>query len=245
MKRRNLLLILSLLSGFVSPFALVAQEIEVKDPARLAANAQAELAAWHGFSGFTADIDVSLAGKKAIGRIIVEPNGRLFVEHLPCQSAAWVQSKLCLLIHQQLPVANALQQKWVFTFPVSNHADFCVAPFDRPFDLTWRIHGGTIRAIEFRTKENRTCVNYLAFEKSFDGKSLPSVVVVHVWNGSKDQLKRTETQVRSWKRIQRFDLPTSIDVLTGEIGTLPQILGSIRLSNHHVFENAPRHFVKR
>ncbi len=249
--RRNLLLNLVVFFGFVCPNSADAQQLDAKlpndklDPTRLAADAHAELATWIDFPGFTADIEVSLAGKKAAGRIIVEPNGRLFVEHLPCQNTAWAKSKLCFLIHQQMQCADALQKKWAFAPRHPDQADFCVSPVDRQFDLCWQIRGGTIRAIEVRARDNRTCVNYLAFEKSPDGKSLPTVLVVHVWNGSKDQLKSSETQVRTWKRIRGFDLPASVDVVAGEISTPRQVLGSLRLSNHRVFENTTGQFAKR
>jgi len=251
MTQRTLFFLLVAMLSFEHPHWAFSQNIEAKlasgkqEPTGLALEARAELATWYDFPGFTADIEVNLTGKKATGRVIVDSTGRLFVEHLPSQSSTWAKSKLCFLIRQQLPGVECPQKRWTFAPREPSHADLCISPVDRPFDLCWRIRGSMLTTIEVRTKDTRSCMHYLAFQKTLEGRSLPTVLVVHAWNGPGEELKTSETQVRVWKRIRGIDLPVSVDVLAAEFGSPQKLLGSLRLSNHQVFDSTARQIAYR
>jgi len=54
-----------------------------------------------GFPGFTAEVVVTLDGRTRFGRVIVEPDGVVHVEHLDEATAAWVGAELTTLMRRQ------------------------------------------------------------------------------------------------------------------------------------------------
>jgi hypothetical protein len=212
------------------------------NPTQLVAQAHRALALWEGFPGFVADLEVSIAGKPAHGRIIVEPTGQIFTEHLSSPDASWVKTRLACLIHQQLRQGEVVGKEWKFI------ADDCepfgqelaVVRVDRPLDRRLWICNRQLAAIETRSCQSKTTTTFLTFQTATEGKALPGVVAVHVWNARTDELKTTEIQARTWKQVRGFNLPATVEILSVEATAVTPrpVRCGIKLSNHRLLLSA-------
>jgi hypothetical protein len=76
--------------------------------------------------------------------------------------------------------------------------------------------------------------NKLNAEKQF----LPSCYVVNTWDLKTDVLKSSETHHQAWTRLDKFDLPLGVTVVTATNGKLEA--RGIKLSNHKLLAARPR-----
>ena len=97
---------------FILPMSLNGPNLA--DANRLIAETRAEEVVWHGFSGFVADIEVELEGRAAHGRVIVQSDGRICLEHFPNRLSHWATERLCRVIQQRLVEFVPAQKAWMF-----------------------------------------------------------------------------------------------------------------------------------
>jgi hypothetical protein len=216
-------------------------------PAESAADRQADQlvfeaadasAGWNCFPGFLADFEVQRGGRKCLGRVIVEPNGRVHIEHVAGDYRRWSDDHVCKIVRGRLPADHEPKKSWAFasTQKPRDPIGRCVYPADNPFgELHW-IRERQIHAIDFRSGKQKHRLTTLKTEKNVDGKHLPAALVLHSWNSRTQELESTETTLLSWRRVGRFDLPATIDVLSTD-SRAETSSGRIVISNHRLLDS--------
>jgi hypothetical protein len=109
-----------------------------------------------------------------------------------------------------------------------------VFPTDNPFGECHWIRDRQIHATDFRSAKQKHRLTTLKTEQNADGKYLPTTLVLHSWNSRTQELESTETTLLLWRRVGRFDLPASIDVLSADSRAETRS-GRIVISNHRLF----------
>jgi hypothetical protein len=209
------------------------------DPAatKLLADARAARATWDGFPGFTADCEVNLDGRVTRGRVTVAADGQVRLEGLDDQEAAeFAKRTLGSVIGHRLPGGPSAT-------PCRFGADDARHPLGREvlvlideFHSSYRIRDQQILVVNRRMKDQRFTITVLENRKSAEGKYLPASFVVNYWNLATGELLRSEASFQSWVRVDRFDLPVTVRVVTaGKSADGPgQVTKSLTLSHHRL-----------
>src|SRR5579884_3837244 len=87
------------------------------DANRIAADALVAEATWRAFPGFVADLEVECNGKVSQGRLIVEHDGRVFMEQVPAAHRIWAEEVLCCIVRQRLPQEENANKTWMLVNP--------------------------------------------------------------------------------------------------------------------------------
>ena len=202
------------------------------DATQFVAETRSAEVVWHGFPGFVADIEIEWDGKNALGRIIVQPDGRIYLEHLPEHHRNWAQHRLCPLIQQRLAEFVPTQQVWMF---VNSPKGRAVCRSDAPFGPCIWIENNRMVAIDVRVASSKQRLTTLKTQHNRDGKSLPIAQVSHCWNTRTCALEATETTLLAWDRVGGFDLPASLQILSA---SAQPAMGRMVLSRHQLFSSS-------
>jgi len=202
------------------------------DANRLIAETRAEEVVWHGFPGFVADIEIELEGKAAHGRIIVQSDGRIHLEHFPDHLRRWAMECLRRVIQQRLTEFVPTQQAWMFANSPKGQA---VCRSDAPFGPFIWIENNRMVAIDVRVATSKQRLTTLKTQRNRDGKSLPIAQVSHCWNTRTCALEATETTLLAWDRVGGFDLPASLQILSA---SAQPAMGRMVLSRHQLFSSS-------
>jgi hypothetical protein len=81
-------------------------------------------------------------------------------------------------------------------------------------------------------ESTRFTITVLENRVNEDRQFLPGVFVVSTWDLKTDALKRSEAHTNHWKRVDKFDLPAELLVVSAEGGK--QEARSLRLSRHEL-----------
>lgn len=209
------------------------------DPNRLVAAALVAEATWRAFPGFMAELEVEHHGRTSHGRVIVEPDGRVFVESVPDSPRDWAVAYLDCLVRHQLAQNDVGKKTWMFVHPRDQRTPWgqAVCPTDAPFGPFYWIRDGRFHAVDGRVAKNKQRLTTLKTEHNPDNKHLPAVQVLHLWNAQSSELETTETRVLSWRRVGSFDLPSTIQVLSAGTAaeTTRPAFGRIVITRHRLF----------
>jgi Protein of unknown function (DUF3386) len=216
---------------------------------RLVADAVAAEATWQDFPGFAADLEIECAGKVSQGRLVVEPDGRVFVEQVPDSHRIWAVQQLGRIVRQRLPKEEATDKTWMFVNPQGEptplgHAVCCTGA---PFGPCHWIQNQQFQAVEVRLARTRQRLTTLKTERNPENKHLPILLVSHRWNTRTLELEASETTLLSWRRVGGFDLPATVQVLfagTPAEATTP-VIGRIALSRPWLFSPPEALFASR
>lgn len=205
------------------------------EAARLVREAYAARAAWSEFPGFIADVEVNLDGKVGHGRVMVLADGQVYVESLPEKHQAGATCHLTCLVHGQLDKPHGQGAAWVFVGAACERpCTGIVRRMDDPFGLCYRIRHRQVVAVEHRSNGRKLTLHTLQWCLNPDKKHLPAVVAVHAWNTHTQELESTATQLLSWKRVGRFDLPATVRVLSAGANDLESPFVELKLTNHQL-----------
>jgi len=219
------------------------------DANRLVADAAAAEAAWQAFPGFVADLEIERNGKVSQGRLIVESDGRVFVELVLDSHRAWAGRHLGWIVGQRLPQDDVLKKTWMFVNLQRERTPlgYVVCRTDAPFGPCHWIGNQRFQAVEVRSAKSKQRLTTLKTERNRDNKHLPTVQVLHLWNARTMDLEATETRLLSWRRMGGLDLPATIQVLS--VGTAAEpttpAIGRIVLSRHRLFSSPEPLFAGR
>ena len=205
------------------------------DANRLVAEALTEAATWQAFPGFVADLEIACNGKVSQGRVVVERDGRVFVELVPELHRVWAVQRLDCVVRQRIPHEDVCRKPWIF---VGQDAALghSVCRADQPFGPCHWIQNQQFRAVEVRFAKSKQRLTVFKSERNPDNKYLPVVLVSHRWNTRTSGLEATETTLLSWQRVGAFDLPATLQVLAAEAATDPAS-GRIVLTRHRLFSS--------
>jgi hypothetical protein len=236
-------------SFFLAP-CLGNEDVKVKvDANRLIAGAVAAEATWRAFPGFVADLEIERNGVVSQGRLIVERDGRVFVELVPESHRDWAFEHLGWIVGQRLPKDDLLMKNWTFVnFPGERkRTGYAVCSIDAPFGPCHWIRNQRFQAVDIRLTKTKQRLTTLKTERNPENKHLPTAQVLHLWNARTKALEATETILLSWRRVGRFDLPATIQVLA--VGTAAEpttpAMGRMVLTRHRLFSSQETLFASR
>jgi hypothetical protein len=224
---------------FLVPLSDNARAKLAGEPNRLVADALAAEATWQAFPGFMAELEIKCNGNVSHGRVIVQRDGRVFVESVSDAHRVWAVPYLDGLVCQRLPQDEVGKKTWILANPRGQGMPWgrAVCSTDAPFGPCYWIQEGRFHAVECRLAKMKQRLTTLKTEDSSDNKHLPAIQVLHLWNAQTLELKTTETRVFTWRRTGGFDLPATIEVLSGGTAaeTTSLAIGRIVITRHRLF----------
>ncbi len=207
----------------------------------MVADALAAEASWLAFPGFVADLEIERNGKASHGRLVVEPDGRVFVELAPAAHRTRAGELLDPIVRQRLPKGENAIGTWM---PVSLRGEpgplgHAVCRTDAPFGPWHWIRNQRFQAVEVRCAESKLLFTTLKTEQNPDDKRLPVVLVCHRWNARTLELEASETTLLSWSRVGSFDLPSTIQVISvgRRVDATTPAVERIVLGRHRLFSS--------
>jgi hypothetical protein len=205
-----------------------------KAAAELLARARNARAVWDNFPGFTADATVLIEQRSAKGKIKVGPEGQLEFElvGLPAEDLKWVKQHLGSLTQHRMP-DGSLGDGASFVKEEGTH------PLGRRIRLTeevmgseYRIKDDVVRQVNRSMGKQRLVINVLEVTRNPEGKYLPSVFNVAMWDAASGNLGASQMVTHQWLRVGKFDLPKHIQEVDCRQGG--NQVRSIELSGHQL-----------
>ncbi len=188
-------------------------------------------AVWREFPGFAAEITGFCDGSGFRGKVRVGADGAVTSEIADKHAQAWVEDQLGSIVqHRQV---SPRREKPVLYFADDDETH----PLGRlltfvggRFASSYRVQGEQIMVVNRHMGEQNMTIAVLDHEKNAEGKDLPRSYTVQYWNAADGKLQSTEAIQDGWRRLEKWDLPTSHTVTTASSGGLT--VRSFRLSGH-------------
>jgi hypothetical protein len=182
-----------------------------------------------------ADLELQRNGTSSHGRLVVERDGRVFVESVPASHRVWAAQHLGCIVRQRLAKDDVRNATWMFVklWDERPRLGYAVRRTDAPFGPCHWIENQRLQAREVRSAKRRERLTTLKTERNADNKLLPTVQVLHRWKAQTLELESTETTLLFWQRVDTFDLPATIEVLAASAGDKP-VSGRIVLTRHRL-----------
>jgi hypothetical protein len=205
---------------------------------KLFQEAIATRAAWQQFPGFRADVSANVDGRAWKGSATISAKGDVELTTEDEIVSPWVKDQLESIVLHRLarPQGKA---------PILRFADDEV---DHPLGRLLIFEGGSF-ASSYRVKDRQIMVvnrvlakanmtiTVLDNDLNADKKILPRSYTVHYWNAVTGNLQRTETNQSRWTRLDAWDLPTQLTVLTSSAAG--QGMKTMTLSQHRLLNKEP------
>jgi hypothetical protein len=211
-----------------------------QDAARLLNEALDAQAAWWNFPGFHAEIVVRSKGRNRTGRVIVEPDGRIHLEHLAPHAAEFVRTHLselvCHLLCKQSRYKPALSQVMTDSHPLLGKS---VLRVTNGFDSTLWLKDKKVQMTERCHRDRKQIVQIAEHEQNQDGAFLPKIKVVSEWSSGTNKIDITTTVLVTWNRVGRFDVPKEIRVIAIHGNGHGAVVSSITINNLTMEERPP------
>ena len=202
------------------------------DPAatKLLADARAARAVWKDFPGFTADLEVNVEGKAIQGRASVSSGGDVTL-HLPDDgNQRWARGTLASLVGHRLDDGGA-ETPCAFADDDADHPlGRAVRVLSDEFHSSYRIRDRQVIVVNREMKDARFTITVMENIVNKEGKFLPACFVVNTWDQKTNALTSSETHHQTWKRVDVFDLPEGVLVVTATADG-KQEARSLKLSN--------------
>ena len=202
------------------------------DPAatKLLADARAARDTWDNFPGFTADIEVNLDGKTTKGTVKVGTDGEVELKMPEGDAAKWAKGQLSSIVGHRLGGAE-LHTPCAFADDVTDHPlGRAIVVLNDEFHSSYRIKDQQILVVNRNMKDSHFTITVMENRLSDNKKFVPSTFVVNTWENASGALKSSDTYHQEWKRVGKFDLPTTLTVVAASNGKLD--VRSLTLSNH-------------
>ncbi|HVS39606.1 MAG TPA: DUF3386 family protein [Gemmataceae bacterium] len=202
------------------------------DPAatKLLADARAARAVWKDFPGFTADVEINIDGRLERRSLGVDSKGNIIMpDHSP---GAWALRTLGSVIGHRLDNGEG-DSETPCTFEgddADNPLGRAVRVLSDEFHSSYRIRDRQVIVVNRDMKDARFTITVMENEVNKEGKFLPVCFVVNTWDAKTNALTSSETHHQTWKRVDGFDLPESILVVSATADG-KQEARSLKLSN--------------
>jgi hypothetical protein len=205
-----------LLLGSLAPLALAA-DAKPEDPAatKLLAEARAARATWKDFPGFTAAIEVNLDGQVSKGEATVDPAGKVTLTGLDKAAEAWARRQLAMLVAHRAEFAADRPTPCAFADNDTTHPlGRLVLILNDELHSSYRIKDKQIMVVNRLMDDSRFSITMQDNHSNAEGKFLPISYVVTSWDPKTGRLTRSEAHHQSWQRVEKFDLPVLLRVVT-------------------------------
>lgn len=200
--------------------------------------ALAARAAWHDFTGFSANVKGAFDGSTFNGTANVRADGRVTLTGVTAApAAAWIEEQLgSMVLHRKASPPSKERPVLYFADDDTQH----------PLGRLLTFSGGRF-ASSYRVKDDQLFVVNRSFgsqnmtitvdenSKNTEGKFLPHAYTVHYWNAADGKLQRVETAQNRWIRVGSLDLPTRIAVTAASETGLS--VRTLELSNHALLKS--------
>ncbi len=223
----------STLTFRVSGFKVVEKVVpEVKpvaalkeDPAatKLLADARAARAEWENFPGFKADLEVNIDGNISKGTVTISDKGDVSLKLDGSEDAVkWAKRHLASLVgHRMSEGAGGVATPCAFPDENVHHPlGRTVQVLNDEFHSSYRIRDRQVIVVNRMGREVRFTITVMENRLTAEKKFLPVSYVVNTWDAKTDALRSSDTFHHTWKRVGKFDLPETVDVVTATAGKL-------------------------
>jgi hypothetical protein len=199
---------------------------------KLLADARAARAEWENFPGFKADLEVNLEGKVSKGTLTVSDKGDVSLKLDAGEDVIkWTKRQLSSVVGHRMSDGGGGSPT-----PCGFPDDNAVHPLGRTvqvlndeFHSSYRIRDRQVIVVNRTGGEVRFTITVMENQVNEEKKFLPVSYVVNTWDGKTGVLKSSDTFHHTWKRVGKFDLPETVNLVTATSGKLEA--RSLRLSN--------------
>jgi hypothetical protein len=192
----------------------------VADPAatKLLAEARAARATWTGFPGFTADAAVRADGRLLKGQVRVTADGEVTFTGLPPEEEAWARRTLGSVVGHRLASAAPLDTPCRFLDPgdAEHPLGRAVQVLNDEFHSSYRIRDRQIIVVNRSMQNEKFTITVQENRKTPAGKYLSASFVVNYWDKASGELLRSEANLQGWARVDSFELPAELTVVTAK-----------------------------
>jgi hypothetical protein len=177
---------------------------------------------------------VKVEQREAKGKLTVDGNGRveLALSELPKEDLAWVKKHLGSLVQHRMP-DGALGDGANFVAESGTHP---LGPRIRleeeVMGSEYRIKDDVVTQVNRNMGKQRLVINVLSVTRNAEGKYLPAVFNVAMWDAASGNLGGSQTVMHHWVRVGKFDLPRQIEEVDCRTGG--NVVKSIALAAHQL-----------
>lgn len=198
---------------------------------RLLTDARAARAQWDSFPGFTADLEVYADGKPCKGVVQLGPKGDVTVKLDEPTAEAWVRRTFSSIAGHRLDNSAAKETPCAFLDQdMANPLGRSIRVLNDEFHSSYRVRDRQIIVVNRQMGDARFTITVMENRLNEEQKFLPACYVVNTWDLKTDALRSSETHHNTWKRIGKYDLPSTVTVVKATAGQLDA--RSIKLSNY-------------
>ncbi|MCE9554239.1 MAG: DUF3386 family protein [Planctomycetes bacterium] len=195
-----------------APTATAGEPKNDKEAMAVLARARNARAVWDHFPGFTADVLVKVEQRTAQGKLKVSPEGRVELElaDLSKEDLAWAKQHLRSLAQHRMP-DGSLGDGASFIKEEGNHPlGQRVRLAEEIMGSEYRIKDDVVRQVNRVMGKQKLVITVLEVSRNPEGKYLPSVFNVSMWDNASGTLGGSQTVTHNWLRVGQFDLPQRI-----------------------------------
>jgi len=196
----------------------------------------ASRASWHGFPGFTAEIEGSVDGREFTGEVQADSEGSAEIEISDDAVYEWVDDQFgSLVMHRMASDDDGSKPVLQFADNDQVHALGRLLTFvGGRFASSYRVKDDQITVVNRNFGEENMTITVLDNQPNAEGKFLPRSYTVQYWNATTGELLRTQTFQNRWQRVGKFDLPSELTMT--EAGPAGLSVRSFTLSKHKLIE---------
>ena len=207
------------------------------DPAavKLFQEAIATRAAWHQFPGFRADVSANVDGRAWKGSATLSAKGEVELTSEDEIASPWVKDQLESIVLHRLARPQGKSPILRFADDEVDHPLGRLLIFEGgSFASSYRIKDRQIMVVNRALSKTNMTITVLDNDLNADKKILPRSYTVHYWNAANGNLQRTETNQTRWTRVDAWDLPTQLTVITSS--SAGQGVKTMTLSQHRLLK---------
>jgi uncharacterized GH25 family protein len=226
----TLVLELPAAAGTPAPGATIDETKADQAATFLLADARAARATWENFPGFTADLDASIEGKAARGRVEVSPKGKVELKLDDENAEGWVKRELGSVVGHRLADSASPATPCVFLDDVKVHPlGRAIRVLNDEFHSSYRVRDRQITVVNRQMPDARFTITVMENQLNEERQFLPSFYVVNTWDAKTEALRSSQAFHQTWQRVGKYDLPATVTVVTATDGKLET--RGLKLSN--------------
>lgn len=172
--------------------------------------AVAKRAVWENFPGFSAKVEGVVDGRDFSGKVSVSADGKAKVDVEDEAARDWLKGQLeSIALHRRPSPKDAPKPVLRFADPSDEtHPQGRLLAFEGgQFASSYRVKDGRITVVNRNMGRTLTTITTLDEQANAEGKTLPKVYAVQVWDPQSDALRKVDTIQDRWIRIESIDLP--------------------------------------
>lgn len=177
--------------------------------AELLQRARGARAVWQDFHGFEADVMVRIDGKSERGHVAIDGDGEVDLKLSDPSLREWAEEELSSLVQHRMP-APFDDEDVAYADDVADHPlGRKINLGDKKLESVYRIKDDVVTEVSRKMGSARFTISVMEVFRNPDGKHLPSVFTMTVWNRARE-ISSTRTATNTWQRIGHIDVPAKI-----------------------------------